>query len=107
MEWLSVASVDPWEAREVESWHLFVGEKTLGPEAGVDGQVREARVCPRMRKNTPERPGERLSETVVGWDRKRAEERRQRWPAGCRASLQHLSQLEGPQRIDSGKSDVG
>ena len=74
--WVSVATMDPWEAREVEPPDLFVADRTLCPEAGVDGQTRGTRACPRMHKRGCKL--EKLGETVMAPIRKRAEGRRLR-----------------------------
>jgi len=81
LEWVWGTSVGPWEAREVESWDPFVGEKTLCPEADADGQIRWARGCQKMyRMYELDSLGDELEEkpwkTVMGWDRRRVEERR-------------------------------
>lgn len=74
--WVSVATMDPWEAREVGPPDLSVADWTWCPEAGVDGQMRGTRGCPRMHKRGCR--SEKLGETVMAPSRKRAEGRRLR-----------------------------
>lgn len=74
-EWVSVPSVHPWEAREVESSRLFAAGWTLYPGAGADGQMRGTRGYPRMHERYKL---EKLEEIVMARSRKRVEGQRLR-----------------------------